>query len=125
MAESVLANDYRRALAKQAQDGTAVAQAAYMAFGNGGLDAEGNPLTPDPERDGLNNQLLEKAISKIQEDDFSMTATGVVAEAELNGYKISEAVLLDTDHNPMAFKNFAGKEKEADEIFEVKIKLIH
>lgn len=126
MSEAVLANRYREALARQAFNGTSVAPAASMAFGIGGLDGTGKPKTVDPDQTGLNNELIRKSLSqKIQEDLFSVTCTGRIEKSELNGYTISEAVVLDENGEPIGFKNFGGKYKESDEYYEISIKIKH
>ena len=124
MAEAVTTYDSRKRLARHFYDGTTLPQATQMAFGDGGHDANGDPLSPDASKTSLNNELLRKDLASIyQEDDFSTTGSGRIAESELVGADISEAGLLDADGNLLGFKNFAPKSKESDEQYEVNIKL--
>jgi phage-related tail fiber protein len=95
-----------------------------MAFGDGGHNPNGTPKTPNPEQTALVHEVLRKNLSSIvQEDLYSVTGTGVVAEAESIGVSISEAGLLDAAGNLLGFRNFAPKIKESDEEYEIKIKL--
>lgn len=126
MAEAVLANRYRKALATQAFNGAQVPKAAYMAFGDGGLDDSGKAKVVDPDQTGVNHELLRKPLTQsIQEDLYSVTCTCRIEKSELVGYKISEAAALDVNGEPMALKNFGGKDKENDEYYDISIKLKH
>ncbi len=126
MAEAVLANKYRQALARQAFNGTQVDKAAYMAFGDGGLDDDGKAKVPDPDQNGVNHELLRKPLMQsVQEDSYSVTCTGRIEENELVGYTISEAAVLNAAGTPIGFKNFGGKDKESDEYYDISIKIKH
>jgi phage-related tail fiber protein len=95
-----------------------------MSFGDGGHNPDGSPKTPNAAQTALVHEVLRKNLSAItQEDLYSVTGTGIVAEAELVGTHISEAGLLDASGNLLGFRNFAPKIKEADETYEIKIKL--
>jgi len=124
MSEATTCNAYRQRLAKNQYNGTAAPQAMYMAFGDGGHNVDGTPKTPNPAQTALQHELLRKALSsKVQEDTYSLTGTGIIAAAELVGAHISEAGLLDASGNLMGFRNFAPKIKESDEDYSIKIKL--
>jgi len=123
MAEPIVTNGHRQRLASFIKTGTGLSAAAKMAFGDGGYNGEG-VIQPDPAQTALNSELLRKDLSLlIQEDDYSVTATGVILKTELNGVSISEAGLLDADGRLMGFKNFVPKIKEDDEEYNIKIKL--
>ncbi len=124
MSEATTTNGYRQRLAKLHYDGTALSQVAQMAFGDGGHNPDGSPKTPNPAQTTLVREVLRKNLSAIaQEDLYSVTGTGLITEAELVGIHISEAGLLDASGNLLGFRNFAPKIKEADEEYEIKIKL--
>jgi len=124
MSEATTTNGFRQRLAKFHYDGTALSQIHAMAFGDGGHNPDGTPKTPNSAQTALVHEVLRKDLSVIvQEDTYSVTGTGIVAEAELVGTHISEAGLLDASGNLLGFRNFAPKIKEADEEYEIKIKL--
>lgn len=125
MAEAITTNSYRRKLALAMADGTQLAPMTHMAFGDGGhhpttLDA----LAPSAEQTTLNHELLRKPLALVaQEDEFSVTGRGVIAHAELIGYAISEAALIDEDGVIIGIKNFSPKFKDSDEEYETNVKL--
>ena len=130
MSEPVTTNAFRRKLAAAfaASTGSGAAPLApitHIAFGDGGYNPDTmTALPPDPDAEALNHELLRKPLAVItQEDEFSVTGTGVVAENELVGYAISEAALIDSDGLIVGFKNFAPKFKESNEEYETHIKL--
>jgi phage-related tail fiber protein len=124
MSEATTTNDFRQRLARHFRDGTSLLQATQMAFGDGGHNADGTPKSADPEQTALRNEVLRKDLDAItQEDLYSVTGTGTILKAELNGTHISEAGLLDSSGNLLGFKNYAPKIKEDDETYEVNIKL--
>lgn len=125
MAEAITTNDYRRKLATAMTGSVSLHAITHMAFGDGGHDPETlEALPPDPEQDTLNHELLRKPLALVtQEDEFSVTGRGVVAEDELIGYAISEAALIDENGLIIGLKNFAPKVKESDEQYETNVKL--
>lgn len=124
MSEATTTNSFRQRLARHHYDGTVLPQVAQMAFGDGGHNPDDSPKTPNAAQTALVHEVLRKNLSAItQEDLYSVTGTGLVAEAELVGTHISEAGLLDASGNLLGFRNFAPKIKEADEEYEIKIKL--
>lgn len=124
MAEAVTTYDFRKRLATHFYNGQTLPQITQMAFGDGGHDSNGDPISPDPNKTSLNNELLRKDLASVyQEDDFSTTGQGRIAKSELVGADVSEAGLLDANGNLLGFKNFSPKGKESDEEYEVNIKL--
>ncbi|NDY73993.1 phage tail protein [Desulfobacter hydrogenophilus] len=123
MAEPITTNGHRQRLAAFFKNGTGLSVISKMAFGDGGYAGE-SVIEPDPAQTALNSELMRKNLSLVLQDDaYSVTGTGVILKAELNGQSISEAGLLDADGNLVGFKNFAPKIKESDEEYEIKIKL--
>ncbi|MGL5947916.1 MAG: phage tail protein [Aeromonas sp.] len=125
MAEAVVLQAYRRRMAAHAAGGEPCAPIAFMAFGDGGHDPQSQVVLPPSElQEALNHELLRKPLSYIaQEDLLSVTGRGEMAGNELIGAAISEVALVDADGNLLAVKNFAPKIKEADERYEISIKM--
>jgi len=124
MSEATTTDSFRQRLARHHYDGTTLPQVAQMAFGDGGHNPDGTPKNPSSAQTALVHEVLRKTLSSIvQEDAYSVTGMGLVAEAELVGTHISEAGLLDASGNLLGFRNFAAKIKEGDEAYEIKIKL--
>lgn len=125
MAEAVTTRSFRRRLAAHFATGEVLPVIASMAFGDGGHDADGKAVPPDSSRDTLYSETLRKDLETIvQEDEFSVTGVGRVSKEELVGRDISEAGLLDAEGNLLGIKTFARKIKDADEEYEVRIKLV-
>lgn len=123
MAEAVTAHAYRERLARQAHDGTPVAQIFYMAFGDGGHNPDLTPKAPDDSRLSLWNELIRKPLAAVTRDGLETTGRGVLEEAELIGARISEAALFDQNGDIVGIKTFAPKLKESDERYEISITL--
>ncbi len=124
MAEAITVNAYRRRLASAMAGGPPIAEAAYMAFGDGGHSADLTAITPSREQVALNHEVLRKPLIEVsQEDPFSITGRGLIEASELVGISISEAALVDANGEIIGIKNFAPKVKESDERYEVSIKL--
>lgn len=127
MSEATTTNLFRRKLARYFLDGgtsLGLKKFAYMGFGDGGHNTNGTAKAPNPDQTALQNQLIQKPLYLVtQEDSYSTTGKGVLEKAELVGSAISEAGLFDTDGNLLGFKNFAPKVKESDETYEISLKL--
>lgn len=104
--------------------GAQIAPIAYMAFGDGGHNADMSPKAPSASATALNHEILRKPLSAItQEDLFSVTGTGTVEANEVVGAAVSEAALYDSAGKLCGIKTFAPKFKEGDERYEISIKL--
>jgi phage-related tail fiber protein len=124
MAEAVTTDQFRRFLAKHFCDNGALPRLGFMAFGDGGHNADGSAKTPDPARTALAHELVRKPLLELyQEDDMSVTASGRLEDADLPGYWISEAGVFDESGRLVGYRFFAPKVKEADETYLVRIKL--
>lgn len=124
MAEAITSNAYRRRVAKHMADNSPLPPMAYMAFGDGGHNADLTPKAPNADAPGLAHELLRKPLATItQEDLYSVTGKGVLEATELVGARISEAALLDANGQICGLKTFAPKLKEGDERYEISIKL--
>lgn len=124
MAEATTTNDFRRRLARRMFDESPLPRVAQMAFGDGGHGPNGTAKAPSADQNHLNHERIRKnLVSVVQEDPYSVTATGRLSKSELIGVSVSEAGLLDVAGNLLGFRNFAPKIKESDEEYEVRIKL--
>ena len=124
MAEAITVDSYRQRLAARMANGAALAHAAYMAFGDGGHNADLTPKTPSKTATALSHEILRKSLTSIaQEDLFSVTCKGVIEASELVGARISEAGIFDSNSQLIGIKTFAPKLKESDEKYEISIKL--
>lgn len=84
-------------------------------FGDGGLDASGAPIEPEPSQTSLGHQLYEKNVSS---HSFP-TATSCVYECTLQDTEcplatINEIGLIDMDDDLIAIKTFLNKSKASD-----------
>lgn len=124
MAEAIVVNAYRQRLAARMAGGEQLAPIAYMAFGDGGHNADLTPKAPSSSATGLSHEILRKPLAALtQEDLFSVTGKGSIEAGELIGARISEAALLDANGQLVGIKTFAPKLKEGDERYEISIKL--
>lgn len=120
MAATVIANAYRARLAKYHADGTPIAPFGFMAFGDGGHNANGTPKTPDPDSMGLARELHRVPLTAVsQPNSYTVSCEGRLEQGELVGATVSEAALLDTEGRLVAIKTFAPKIREADELYQV------
>lgn len=124
MAEAITVDSYRQRIAARMANGAALAHAAYMAFGDGGHNADLTPKAPSKTATALAHEILRKPLASLtQEDLFSVTGKGVIEPGELVGARISEAAIIDSNGALIGVKNFAPKLKESDERYEISIKL--
>lgn len=124
MAEAVVVNTYRQRIAARMAGGAQLAPVAYMAFGDGGHNADLTPKAPSASATALNHEILRKPLAAItQEDLYSVTGKGAVEANEVVGAGISEAALIDANGKLVGLKTFAPKFKENDERYEISIKL--
>lgn len=123
MAEATTTNNFRQRLAARMFDESPLPKVAYMAFGDGGHSGS-TAKVADPARTTLYNERLRKPLASIlQEDLYSVTGVGSLAKEDLVGVSVSEAALLDSSGNMLGFRNFAPKIKDADEAYNITIKL--
>ncbi|MCY1298623.1 hypothetical protein D9M70_481170 [compost metagenome] len=124
MAEAITVKGYRKRLAAAMAGGAPLKKVKFMAFGDGGHNADLTAKAPSDEQEALNHEVLRKVLTAVaQEDLFSVTGRGVLEANEVIGLRISEAALLDEDGKLIGLKNFAPKVKEPDERYEISIKL--
>lgn len=86
-----------------------------MAFGTGGVDAEGSVLEVGEKQQELNAEVLRKEIDGYEIiSDTKIQYKCTLEEGELVGQQLSELALVDADGDLVAIKNFAVKEKDSD-----------
>ncbi len=86
-----------------------------MAFGTGGVDAEGSVLEVGEKQQELNVEVLRKEIDEYEIiSDTKIQYQCTLEEEELVGQQLSELALVDADGDLVAIKNFAVKEKDGD-----------
>jgi len=88
-----------------------------MAFGDGGVDANGNVIPPAESQSGLTNEIFRKKIDKYSFPDEGEAVCRyecTLAENELAGEEISEMGLYDEDGDIVCIKTFMRKGKDSD-----------
>lgn len=124
MSEAVTVDGFRERLAAHMAGVATLAPLAYVAFGDGGHNADNSAKSADSSAKSLNHEILRKPLSAIyQEDLLSATGKGVISASEITGGVISEAALLDSNGNLVGWKTFAPKFTEYGETYGVTLKL--
>ncbi len=86
-----------------------------MAFGDGGVNAGGQVITPSTNQTALNHQLLRKPVDGYTfPTATSCRYTCTLDESELAGEAISELGLYDQDGDIVCIKNMTAKGKDDD-----------
>jgi len=87
---------------------------SHMAFGDGGVDSNGNVIEFSPNATALHHERLRKAIDGYQViSDTCIRYSATIEEDELAGEYISECGLIDSAGDFMALKSFMKKGKDA------------
>ena len=97
MAENVIITKKARENMVKARAGALdLPKIAGMAFGNGGVDADGSVITPQGDQAELVNELYRKEINGFEfTEDTTCRYTCTLTEPELAGEDISEVGLYD------------------------------
>lgn len=115
MANSVTTKIAREKMAKARSGDIVLPKIAMMAFGNGGTDGSGVPISPSDMDTSLKNELLRK---EIDGHSFPILTTcrysATISKPELVAMKISEIALIDEEGDLIAIKSFTEKTKDAD-----------
>jgi len=116
MAENVIITKKARENMVKARAGALVLpKITGMAFGNGGVDAGGNVITPQEDQTGLANELYRKEINSFEfVEDTTCRYTCTLTEPELAGEDISAIGLYDENGDIACIKNFKSKGKDSD-----------
>lgn len=115
MANSVTTTYARQQLAKaRAGDGT-VTKVTHMAFGNGGVDEQGQPKPPQPDETGLYNEIYRKPVDGHSYPSATVCRyTCTLLENELVDQTINEIALFDEAGEMVCKKTFKNKVKDGD-----------
>lgn len=96
---------------------TSIPKITHIAFGDQGVDAEGQPLTPAADQQALNHEVGRYEIDGVANPEGVNTTnryTVTIPESDLNGKNISEMALIDGEGVFAAVKNFLPKGKDGD-----------
>lgn len=89
----------------------------HMAWGDGGVDENGQPKTTTGNEIGLYNELMMKEIEThayVNDEESTCRFTATLDKDELTGREISEMGLFDSDGDLVAYRTFMRKGKDAD-----------
>jgi len=92
----------------------------HIAFGEGGVDSDGEPIPPSETQTSLNKQICMYPIDGVTYPISPPTTaryTCTIPAADLAGASISEAALVDSDGSLCAIKTFYIKRKDDAVIF--------
>ncbi len=115
MAEAIVTIKAREKMMRARAGDICLPKICGMAFGNGGVDADGVVIAPQIDQSTLKSELYRKNIDgyKIL-SNTSCRYTCTLQQNELGGCKISEIALFDEEGDLVAIKNFSVKEKDYD-----------
>ncbi len=116
MAENVIITKKARENMVKARAGALVLpKITGMAFGDGGVNADGSVITPQEDQAELTNELYRKEINGYEfVNDTTCRYTCTLTEPELAGEDISEIGLYDENGDIACIKNFKAKGKDSD-----------
>lgn len=92
---------------------TTIPKISHIAFGDGGVNASGEPVQPNESQAALNHELARYPIDSVaypQETTARYTVT--IPEEALIGGKISEMALVDADGVICAIRTMYVKQKD-------------
>lgn len=94
---------------------------AKMAWGDGGVDDNGQPKPTTGNEIGLYNELLQKdikahsyVVDKKSGDETTCRYEAALESGELTGKEISEMGLFDEEGSLIAYRTFLRKGKDED-----------
>lgn len=87
----------------------------HIAFGDQGVDGNGQPLQPTEDQQALHHEVGRYEIDGVTNPvETTNRYTVTVPEADLVGLNLSEMALIDSDGVFAAVKNFLPKGKDGD-----------
>lgn len=105
----------RRKLVQARAGAIALPKIVGMAFGNGGVDSEGDIISPFEGQVTLASELYRKPIDGYSfPNDTTCRYECTLLETELAGEEISEIGLYDEDGDILCIKAFKRKGKDDD-----------
>lgn len=116
MVENVIITKKARENMVKARAGAlALPKITGMAFGNGGVDADGVVIKPSEDQETLASELFRKEINGYEfVNDTTCRYGCTLAEPELAGEDISEIGMYDENGDIVCIKNFKAKGKDGD-----------
>lgn len=117
MAQGVITETGRKKLCRAHSGDQSLASITQMAFGSGGVDADGNVIETTGAETALRTELLKKDVDShayTDEKETTCRYTVRLGRAELAGENISEQGLFDADGDMIAYKTFLPKGKDDD-----------
>ncbi len=119
MAEGKITKKGREKLCKAHAGDIVLPKITKMAFGNGGVDENGNVIETTGEETSLKNQLL---IRDIDSHTFPISTTAkyilTLSKTDLADQYISKQGLFDSQGDLVAYKTFLPKGKDGDMEFQ-------
>ena len=123
-AEAVLLKSFRERIAAHMAGNGTLYPIKDIAYGDGGHNANLQHISPSEDATALQHEVLRKEVAAVRQDDsLSVTGKGTIENNELIGTQLSEAALVDSQGNLIGIKTFAPKVKEADERYQIEIKV--
>lgn len=94
---------------------TTIPKITHIAFGDGGVDDDGQPKQPLETMTALNNEVGRYAVgTPTNPVETTNRYTVTIPESDLNGKNINEMALIDEDGVLAAIKTFLSKGKDED-----------
>lgn len=111
----VITKAAREKLVKARAGAITLPKVVGMAFGNGGVSADGMVIKPSDDQETLANELYRKAVDKYSfPADTTCRYECTLTGSELAGAEISEVGLYDEEGDIVCIKNFTRKGKDDD-----------
>lgn len=111
----VITKAAREKLVKARAGAITLPKVVGMAFGRGGVNADGTVIKPSDAQSALATELYRKVIDKYSfPSDTTCRYECTLTESELAGEEISEVGLYDEEGDIVCIKNFARKGKDDD-----------
>jgi phage-related tail fiber protein len=116
---SVITKQRRIALCRASSDASQpLAAITHIAFGSGGTDESGEPLTPLDTQTELRSEIARFAIDGVTyPEETTARYTVTIPKNEHTGESFSEAALVDSTGKLAAIKNMYPKRKDEDVAF--------
>lgn len=111
----IITKKAREKLVKARAGAISLPKITGMAFGNGGVDAEGVVISPTETQGDLNNEIFRKEIDGYSfPEDTTCRYECTLLVSELAGEEISEIGLYDEEGDIVCIKTFMRKGKDDD-----------
>lgn len=125
MANAVMTERGREKMCKAHAGDMVLPKIKYIAYGDGGVDTDGNPLGMTGNEVSLHHELLRKEITKhVYPVPTTCEYTASLNKTELANTYISEIGLFDEEEELVVYRNFLPKGKDDDMLFDFSIQEI-